>query len=95
MELKKTLGASPKNVPVTADIDERLEHHCRALFDSFEKIDYMRIDGRITKDGFRLIELTPDVHLGPSASFAQAMMSTGISYDEMWAELLLLGTQWT
>lgn len=92
MELKKTLGASPQNVPVTDNIDKRLEHRCRALFDSFEKIDYMRIDGRMTKDGFRLIELTPDVHLGPTASFAQAMMSTGISYEEMWAELVSLGT---
>ncbi len=92
MDLKKTLGAAPQNIPVTGKIDTRLEHHCRALFDSFEKIDYMRIDGRITKDGFRLIELTPDVHLGPNASFAQAMMSTGISYEEMWAELIALGT---
>ena len=92
MELKKTLGTAPRNVPVTAEIDKQLEHHCRSLFDSFEKIDYMRIDGRITKEGFRLIELTPDVHLGPGASFAQAMMSTGISYEEMWAELVSLGT---
>ncbi|MBU0643123.1 MAG: hypothetical protein KKA78_07815, partial [Alphaproteobacteria bacterium] len=92
MEVKKTLTRPTENTPITHALDPALLRACRRLFDSFEKVDYMRIDGRMTRDGFRLIELTPDVHLGPTASFAQSMASLGVEYPDMWRTLISLAT---
>lgn len=53
------------------------------IFQSFEKVEYMRIDGRITDDGFCLIELSPDCYLGPECDFEIAMKELGFSYPRM------------
>ena len=51
------------------------------LFQSFEKVEYMRIDGRITDKGFCLIELSPDCYLGPECDFEVAMKNLlGLDY---------------
>ena len=43
------------------------------IFQSFEKVEYMRVDGRVTDDGFYLLELSPDCYLGPESDFEIAM----------------------
>ena len=43
------------------------------IFQSFEKVEYMRIDGRVTDSGFYLLELSPDCYLGPESDFEIAM----------------------
>lgn len=43
------------------------------IFQSFEKVEYMRVDGRITDKGFYLLELSPDCYLGPESDFEIAM----------------------
>lgn len=45
------------------------------IFQSFEKVEYMRVDGRITDKGFCLLELSPDCYLGPNSDFEIAMKS--------------------
>lgn len=52
------------------------------IFQSFEKVEYMRIDGRVSHNGFCLLELSPDCYLGPDCDFAVAMKENGISYPE-------------
>lgn len=43
------------------------------IFQSFEKVEYMRVDGRVTDTGFYLLELSPDCYLGPESDFEIAM----------------------
>lgn len=50
------------------------------LFQSFEKVEYMRIDGRVSDNGFCLLELSPDCYLGPDSDFAIAMENKGVDY---------------
>ncbi|MCB9186442.1 MAG: hypothetical protein H6601_06810 [Flavobacteriales bacterium] len=52
------------------------------LFKSFGKMDFMRIDGRITADGFVLIELTPDAYLGKESEVDDAGVRQGWNYSE-------------
>lgn len=56
------------------------------LFFALGKVDMLRVDGRLVGDDFYFIELTPDIHLGPTATYAQAFDLRGISYDEMIAK---------
>lgn len=88
LELKKNRKLIPTNIDIADQISQELELSCRQLFESFEKVDFMRIDGRLTSKGFKLIELTPDVHMGPNAAYASSMYSQGLSYEGMWDELL-------
>lgn len=53
------------------------------IFQSFEKVEYMRIDGRVTGDGFCLLELSPDCYLGPECDFEVAMRAEGFDYPGM------------
>lgn len=51
------------------------------IFQSFEKVEYMRVDGRVTDRGFYLLELSPDCYLGPESDFEIAMKEQlGLDY---------------
>lgn len=50
------------------------------LFRSFEKVEYMRIDGRVSDKGFFLFELSPDCYLGPESDFEIALKEEGLDY---------------
>jgi len=58
------------------------------LFLSLGKMDFMRIDGRLTDDGFYLIELTPDAYIGDDCSFADIYNSIGKSYEELLYDII-------
>lgn len=52
------------------------------IFQSFEKVEYMRVDGRITDTGFFLLELSPDCYLGPESDFEIALKEQlGLDYS--------------
>lgn len=54
----------------------------KKIFNSFSKVEYIRIDGRI-KDGlFYLLELSPDCALCDNSSFSFAFNDNGMSYEE-------------
>lgn len=52
------------------------------LFQSFKKVEYMRIDGRINDNGFYVLELTPDCYMGPNCDFSIALEKHGYSYND-------------
>jgi len=60
----------------------------RKLYEEFGKVDLMRIDGRLDKSEFSLIELTSDASLHPECFMAFAFQHNGLSYDDMIACLL-------
>lgn len=71
-------------------LTEKEKQQLSALYASMGKVDMIRFDGRVNKDGFFLIELTPDCNLGKSSSMAMAFQTKGYSYEEMFNYLLHL-----
>jgi len=90
MELKKTDNHSRIDSIVTEDLPSEVIENVGELFASFEKVDFMRVDGRMKNGIFHLIELSPDVNLSSQGLFFKAMNSIGLDYASMWSELLEL-----
>lgn len=76
---------------VTDEVPEELMAKVRHLFFGLQKCEIIRIDGRFSKDGFKLIELTPDPHIGQNATFYSAFRLKGLSHLEMMSLILSLG----
>ena len=91
MELKKSGLHSRIDSVATNDLPPHVIKSIGDLYASFEKVDYMRVDGRMKDGVFHLIELSPDVNLAPRGLFSRAMNSAGLDYDSMWSVLLNLG----
>ena len=62
--------------------------HIKELYFSLGKMDFMRIDGRLTENGFTLIELTPDAYIGSDSSFADAGVINGFSYESILSKII-------
>lgn len=58
------------------------------LFQSFSKIEFMRIDCRISDKGLKLIELSPDCYLGEDCAFYYAFQQNGFSFPEMFYQII-------
>ncbi len=54
----------------------------KKLFQSFDKVEYMRIDGRFNSNGFFVIELTPDCYMGPYCDFSISISHDGKTYED-------------
>ena len=61
------------------------------LFKSFNKIEFMRVDGRFHNGEFYLIELSPDCYLGDDCAFYYAFQQNGYSLSEMFEFLIQNG----
>jgi D-alanine-D-alanine ligase len=58
------------------------------LFSSFEKVEFMRIDGRVKDGVFYLIELSPDCFLGEECAVQLTFQNAGYSYPQMFKTLI-------
>lgn len=70
---------------VKAEIWPELFDACKRIFQYLDKVEYMRIDGKLTADRkFHIIELTPESHLGKNAEFCSTFLAEGkLSFDEL------------
>lgn len=59
-----------------------------SLFQSFDKLEMIRFDGRIRDGRFYLLELSPDCYLGDDCAFYYAFQQKGYSHDEMFRFLI-------
>lgn len=59
------------------------------LFQSFEKIEFMRVDGRIKNNQFFLIELSPDCFLGKDCAFYHVFAQNNYSFEKMFEALIM------
>lgn len=59
------------------------------LFRAFDKIEFMRVDGRMHNGQFHLIELSPDCYLGDDCAFYYAFGNKGYSLSQMFEYLIL------
>lgn len=69
---------------ITLDTRKKLEN----AFIGLGKVDFMRIDGRLKKGVFYLLELTPDCSLHPECFMFKAFSHNGYTYENMIAALL-------
>jgi D-alanine-D-alanine ligase len=70
-------------------VSEETRAAARSLFRSLGKVEVLRIDGRVNENGFILIELSPDAHLGSVCMVASAFQFSGLTYPQMLETLLL------
>lgn len=64
---------------LVSEMDKKRAHQ---LFNSFDKVEYMRIDGRVYKNCFYVLELSPDCYLGPDSDFAISYEQRGKTYAD-------------
>jgi D-alanine-D-alanine ligase len=88
-EIKKQGTIESDYRDVTAELPQDLLDRTFHLFRRLNKVDLLRVDGRLRDGRFYMIELSPDTYLGSHGAFAQAFTLNGYTYDEMVAHLLL------
>lgn len=59
------------------------------LFKAFDKIEFMRVDGRMNQGEFHLIELSPDCYLGDDCAFYYAFENKGYTLSQMFEFLIV------
>jgi D-alanine-D-alanine ligase len=87
-ETKKNDRLRTEWLPLNSSAIEAIAEPAKRLFQSLDKVEIIRLDGRIKDDVFVLLELSPDIHLGPKASFAKAMAIKGMSYPTLLSTLV-------
>jgi D-alanine-D-alanine ligase len=70
-------------------VPEQTRRAARALFRGLGKVEVIRIDGRISGGEFKVIELSPDAHLGSICLVGAAFEAAGLTYPQMLETLLL------
>jgi D-alanine-D-alanine ligase len=58
------------------------------MYKALGKMDFMRVDGRVSDGKFTLIELTPDGYLGSDSSFADAYRKNGLDYENVLQDII-------
>lgn len=87
-EAKKIKSTAWHRTPATHLLEPEIKKNVVNLFNSLGKVDILRVDGKIANNTFSLLELTPDVHLGTTASIAYDFELAGYSYKEMLSKLV-------
>jgi len=84
----KKMNRSYKNIS-TQIVNQSDLNSMIQIFNSFKKVEYLRIDGRV-KDGiFRLIELSPDCTISEKSGFRDVYSNVGLSYEEAILSLIV------
>lgn len=87
-ESKKEKSVQCHRNPATNLLTIDMRNDFINLFNSLGKVDVLRIDGKIYKNKFTLLELTPDASLAATASTAYAFQLAGYNYQDMLKILL-------
>ena len=86
---KKTYTIPLELRSVTSEITHEVFEACHKLFTYLDKVEFMRIDGRLKGSKFTVIELTPETHLGADAEFCGAFIASGqYSYAQLMQVLM-------
>lgn len=63
-------------------LDRATMTHVFELFDSLDKVEYIRVDGKLTEAGLYCFELSHDTTLDPEGAFFKALSLSGYNYQE-------------
>lgn len=67
---------------ITDNFDLETKQNIINMYNNMGKIDFIRVDGKIYKDKFYLIELTPDPYCATDSSFIKGILSKGYNYEQ-------------
>jgi len=70
-------------------LDQNTKNKFKKIFNSFKKVEYLRIDGRYDNDEFKLIELTPDCCIEQDSGFGDLFRWRGYTYEDAILSLVL------
>lgn len=87
-EAKKSKIIKYRHEPATHLLTNKMKTSFINLFNSLGKIDVLRIDGKINKGRFTLLEITPDPNYDMSASIAYDFKLAGYDYENMLRKIL-------
>lgn len=80
----KKINTSQKKYTKSNLIDKTTKHKMIQLFQSFDKMEFMRIDCRVDKSGkIYILELSPDCYVGSHGAFFETVSRQGYSFDDM------------
>ena len=80
----KKIAPSRKQYCISNYIDSETRNKMFQLFKSFNKVEFMRIDCRITNDGkIYVLELSPDCYLGTNGAFQETLKQNGYDFNKM------------
>lgn len=89
----KKVDLASSHYQISSLVSEKECENARRLFLSFDKANYLRIDGRVNEKGFFVIELSPDCYIGPESDFSVAFASQGKSLEEFYQFLFTLARE--
>jgi D-alanine-D-alanine ligase len=93
MELKKGGDSPAVKYAIKPVIPDNLHKSALDLFKALDKVEVLRIDGRLREGSFHLIELSPDVHFGSESTVAAALRHDGLNYEQMIFNIILNALQ--
>lgn len=82
-EYKKSEDFQEELTTVTGEVDRAILRAQNQIFNRFQKVELMRIDGRLRDGTFTCLELTPDAYLGKDGSVFHAFREQGMDHAEM------------
>lgn len=82
-ETKKAGAASISREIVSDCFPCEMHDRLLSLYKGMGKVDLIRIDGRLNKGMFTVIELTPDCNLSPGSSMALTFRRSGYTHTQM------------
>jgi len=68
---------------ITSELKSDTIHLLKKLFLSLGKMDYLRIDGKLSGPELQIIELTPDGYIGKDSAFTVASSYNNLDYHKM------------
>lgn len=87
----KKIDDSNIDFKMSSFINEADRQKIHNVFQSFDKIEFMRVDGRVSNGEFHLIELSPDCYLGDDCAFYYAFENEGYTLSQMFEFLIANG----
>ena len=85
----KSIDDSSIDFTISHYISSKDRKNLMTLFQSFDKLEIIRFDGRVRDGQFYLLELSPDCYLGDDCAFYYAFQQRGFSHDEMLRFLII------
>lgn len=87
LETKK-IDDSTVRFEISTFINKTDRENLLKLFNSFDKMEFARFDGRIKNGDFYLLEVSPDCYLGDDCAFYFAFASEGLTHSQMFTEII-------
>lgn len=87
-EAKKSKTIKYQHSPATELLTDKMKNSFISLFNSLEKFDVMRIDGKILNGEFTLLEIASDPNYDLPASIAYDFKLAGYNYTDMLKKIL-------